>query len=311
MLITHSIGDITVQTTSDIAFNCWQTRRFQRFEDHGGHTPDLQIRLQGVESHPFMKPDPEDVPLLAQFTHHPENTWKTAILRAPAVRARLRAIQDRSAHIGLEMRPSSVTIFDFMQRELDIFYAADQGVIDANCCIGSSLFAPLAAALPAALLHSASVIIDQRAMLFLAPDEGGKTTAAALAPRDAAILCDDQNLVRQSGERLIVYGTPWGRYFNSVQSAPLAGLFYLEQSPSFELIPLNPAQALQALWGDHRTIYLCQPHPVKACAFNFLARLCRSVPVYRLRFPKDYINWEAVYDVTTRPVYNAWLRAAS
>jgi len=36
------------------------------------------------------------------------------------------------------------------------------------------------------------------------------------------------------------------------------------------------------------------PKKLRVTAFDLLREACRSAPTYRMRFPQDYIDWDAV-----------------
>jgi hypothetical protein len=52
--------------------------------------------------------------------------------------------------------------------------------------------------------------------------------------------------------------------------------------------------ALEYLWREHQSYYFFLPGPLRRQAFGFLYDVCHQIPVYRMRFQKDYIDWDAV-----------------
>jgi len=191
------------------------------------------------------------------------------------------------------LRSSSVTIFDFAQRELDAFYTPDLGEFLAKGRVGPSIFASFLPAFSAAMMHSSGLILNDAAALFLAPDGGGKTTVVRHSTAGTTILCDDQNILKKGGDAVIVYSTPWGLYTNGPKQARLGGLFLLEQAEHFKLIPLKPVDALEYLWYEHQG-RLFLPRSLRTRAFEILYDICYQAPVYRMRFPKDYVDWDVI-----------------
>ena len=143
------------------------------------------------------------------------------------------------------------------------------------------------------MIHSAAVVLDGAAALFLAPDEGGKTTIVRHA-LPGMTLCDDQNILRHEGAAILVHSTPLGLYTHGPRSAPLGGMFLVEQAESFELLPLNSLDAFEYLWNEHQGYRVYLPRALRLKTFDFLYDVCRRAPAYRMRFPKDTIDWDAI-----------------
>jgi hypothetical protein len=143
------------------------------------------------------------------------------------------------------------------------------------------------------MLHSSSSVLNNKAALFLAKDEGGKTTVMKSAkPRD--VLSDDQNIIKKEDGVFFVHSTPWSTFLNGPQKAGLGGLFLLEKASEFSLVRIHPVDMLTSLWTEHEGYTLFMPKKLRVAAFDLLREACRSVPTYRMRFPKDYIDWDAV-----------------
>jgi hypothetical protein len=68
----------------------------------------------------------------------------------------------------------------------------------------------------------------------------------------------------------------------------------VDQAPYFELTPLEPPDVLQVLWTEHQNYVFLLPKHLKKQAFGVLSEVCYQVPVYRMRFPKDYVDWDAI-----------------
>ena len=116
------------------------------------------------------------------------------------------------------------------------------------------------------LLHASAIIRDGRAAVFLAPDEGGKTTAVRLAS-SGTILCDDQVIVRRRRKRFHVWGTPWGLHVNATAHAPLAGLFLLKKAKRFSLTHLPAHRLVPFIWQEIKAQLSILPKPLKTKAF--------------------------------------------
>ena len=143
------------------------------------------------------------------------------------------------------------------------------------------------------MVHSSSSVLNNKAALFFAKDEGGKTTVMKNAvPRD--VLSDDQNILKKEAGSFFVHSTPWSTFPNGPRKAMLGGLFLLEKASKFSLSRINPVDMLTYLWAEHIGYTLFMPRKLRVAAFDLLREACRPGPTYRMRFSKDYIDWDAV-----------------
>lgn len=293
-VLTHQIAGITFRTESDIRFPFLLANRFEQFRVRDTK-PDVHHWIRSVDPDSLkLSPLSEnEVESLSRCVRHPRESLESPLLRSPVVRTRLRSCLNQSEQIGFELHHSSVLIFDFARLKLEFFYASDLSEVLADCRVGASLFASFMAAFSAAMVHSSGLILSGAAALFLAPDEGGKTTVLEHSPPGTTILCDDQNILKKEGDAVIAYSTPWGLYTNGSKQVKLGGLFLLEQAEHFELIPLKPVDVLEYLWNEHPG-RLFLPKILRIRAFEILFDACNQAPAYRMRFPKDYVDWDAI-----------------
>ena len=145
------------------------------------------------------------------------------------------------------------------------------------------------------LLHAASAICDERAYLFSGVSGAGKTTMTRLAPADVTLLTDEISYVRPDNDTYRAFGTPFaGELAKSGEnfSAPIAGLFFLEQGPENRIDEISSADAVRRLM---RNILFFAGDPdlvakLLATACDFVAR----VPIRRLTFYPDSKVWDIV-----------------
>jgi len=108
-----------------------------------------------------------------------------------------------------------------------------------------------AAGLDAFLIHSAAVIVAGQGFLFVGPTEAGKSTVAHLSS-DYHVLGDEMNLVRETGEGLMVAGTLFNGLFKDKHpgEAPLAGVFLLKHAARHALVRAPLLDAVTALAAE-------------------------------------------------------------
>ena len=93
---------------------------------------------------------------------------------------------------------------------------------------------------------------DGRGYLFLGHSGAGKSTTARLwQQRGVRLLSDDRIILRKQNERIFMYGTPWHGDAGVAlpDCAPLSAMFFLEQAPADELVPLSQSKAAAELFA--------------------------------------------------------------
>ena len=215
------------------------------------------------------------------------------LLKSPMVRSQLRKCLRHPEDISLEMHSESFSIFDFYSKKLMIYYLLKRKKSLESSAVGPGILAPFSPLFGGFMLHSSSSVLNNKAALFLAKDEGGKTTVMKNgAAQD--VLSDDQNILKKEDGAFFVHSTPWSTFPNGSRKARLGGLFLLEKASEFGLSRINPVDVLSFLWTEHVGYTLFMPKKLRVTAFDLLREACRSAPTYRMRFPQDYIDWDAV-----------------
>lgn len=102
------------------------------------------------------------------------------------------------------------------------------------------LFAHLLADRSGFLIHASGMIIDGKGVLFAGHSGAGKSTIAKILKHEGELLCDDRIAVRRWEDGFRIHGT-WshGELPDvSNNSAPLKGIFFLEQAEINALVPI-------------------------------------------------------------------------
>ena len=219
------------------------------------------------------------------------------LLRSPRVRARLEQCLKEPEKLTIELQINSVTLLDFARRRGDLFYAADSADSMKECSIEPATIAPFLPSFSSLLFHAAAWAGNGRAALFLAPDEGGKTTAVRLlaaAVQGGTVLGDDQVIVRRHNGDFWVYGTPWGRLVSAAHGARLGALFLLEKAGSFSIAPLHLCETVGAIWKEHEGYMRLLPNDLKKKALAMICEICEQVAAFRLAFSPDELDAAAI-----------------
>ena len=146
------------------------------------------------------------------------------------------------------------------------------------------------------MLHSSGVLLNGRAAIFFAVDGGGKTTALKNF-QDSSVLNDDQNIFCKNQEFFRAHNSPFGTILHEPRDAPVGGFFVLSQNERFFIEQGNARELANLLWKENANNFFLLPKNTRIHAFDLLLELCHSTPVYKMHFPKDYIDWNAIIAV--------------
>jgi len=295
--LTHQIAGITFQTETDIEAIAVQNDFFDQFLVDGLR-PDVSHRICGFDRETMILPalSKKEKKRISRCVCLPKDDLNVPPLRSPLVRGRLNSCLRRPEQVGLELNVFSAIIRDHIDRKIDFFYISDCGeaIKDPRLePIFRRMFTSFLPAFSAVMVHSSGLIRHSRAAVFLAPDEGGKTTVMEHSTYGTN-LCDDQIILRREDGTVMAHGTPWGRITGGPQRAKVGGLFLLEKAAQFELIPLKAIDAVEYFWKEHLNYRAFLPKNLRLNAFEVINDVCHQAPVYRMRFPKNYVDWDAI-----------------
>jgi len=280
--IAMAIGGLAIEIRSTKSLHFLTSKRFLPFQADIVH-PEITWEFQ------IVNPGPVDQGKSAPAT----GCSRLLSSRSPQLNACLQQARKNPEWSAIEMNAGAVTILDFKKNRANIFFNREFVNELGVHGIGPAMLAPFLPNFEACLLHASAIVRHGRTAIFLAADEGGKTTAARLSP-DGTILGDDQVLVQRGLDGFQVSGTPWGLHMDGKLRAPLAGLFLLEKARRFSLVPLRARELLPHLWQEAKALLAILPKPLKIKAFDILSELATAVPAARMSFPKHFIDWEAI-----------------
>lgn len=254
---------------------------------------------------PFIGPGVLTIPFISPLTVIPcfDNSSRRAdhfdvpLLRSEMVRKRLDACWMHPEAVALALHNYSVSIRDYQNRTASVFYWDECRDIIKKSNEPTELFRrlfvsffPLSSAM---LVHAACVVRKNRAALFLAPDEGGKTTVARIAD-NGIVLGDDRILIKKQGNDIFAHGSPWGTMNDASTSARINAVFLLNKAERFCLQPIDVNQVIEYLWQEHKYDRFFLTNKLKSVVFELIVDLCRQGTVYQMNFAKDYVDWDAV-----------------
>jgi hypothetical protein len=148
------------------------------------------------------------------------------------------------------------------------------------------------------MLHASGVVRGEAGFLFTGPSEAGKTTIARQSAADT-VLSDECVAVRETGNRWMMYGTPfWGemRGTDRDASAETTGCFFLRKDTQNTVRRVDAFEAVSRLLTG---IYCPFIFPETAGkALETCMQFANTVPVAELGFTTPVTFWGLVDDFT-------------
>lgn len=300
IILTHRIADIVFRTETNIRLPRIHDELFEKFRVPNDTPPDILQRILKLTSDQAADDETASSGDVAQPAS-PRHA--NPLLRFKPIAERVDACLRDTELVTLAIDEFQITIRDFSTLRFDYFYSDDlwgydpqRQVKNADFFVGSNIRRIYLTFLPyfdAVLVHSSGVIRNNKAALFLAPSYGGKSTVAQLAG-NAPVLSDDQIILRQMKDGLMAHATPLGRVSAGPHAAPVGAFFLLEKAADFDISPIDHTDALEFLWANKSSETYFFPRKIKRQSYTVMFDASRPVPTYRMRFPKDYVDWDAI-----------------
>jgi len=305
--VIHKIAGLVFRTESNVQLPRLKEDPFNKFLT-ADISPDVQhsVCKVGLDSRSWSPINEQEQELLLRCSRFQPDWFEIPILKCPQVRRSLSSFAGRSEELELWVAENLIYMIDFSCNRIDIFYTEKHGDHDTerqdytpeDYVVSNirQIFSNFVLCFSAMLWHASGVVRGDRAALFLAPHAGGKTTVAQLSNGEP-ILNDDHIILRKKGNVIVAHGTPLGNMTSGPCQAEIGALFMLEKASFFQLEPLPPPEFVRYLWSEHRNYTFFLPKPLKQRAFRILCELCYRTPGYLMRFPKNYVNWDAIDSV--------------
>ncbi|MGC9521783.1 MAG: hypothetical protein ACP5HG_07875 [Anaerolineae bacterium] len=250
--------------------------------------PEVGIRLQKVYQ-PFLSKGAEDSRLLVHWGPVPTRDHIQVICAS----SRGWRVLRQSNRLVFEVDATDISPSALASMNSDL-RSGDLHLLEA-CSSDGSYPAPLARLVHIGLLsqgrgvmmHASGVRVGDEGILFAGTDGVGKTTTARLWAQhaDAAVLGDDQIIVRKRGEEYWMYSTPWHGMACVADAVPLKQIYVLRQDNQNRRTPIAPATATVQLL--ERSFPPLWSQEGMQFTLDFLGELCTSMTIHELGFVPD------------------------
>jgi hypothetical protein len=199
-------------------------------------------------------------------------------------------------YLKIELAWNRILFFDFLLNRYIYFYSSQSRSMFSGFEYQARVRNLVGLGLPGLqgmLVHGAGVSINNKGALFLAPDEGGKTSTVSLYDNDS-ILNDDQIVLRFRDNKTHIYSTPFGTISCGNKGSELKGIFLIQKANSFNLVRISPNEVIKFIWDEHFFTICFLPKEIKIKLFNSLANAIRTIPTFQLHLPKGQIDWREI-----------------
>lgn len=297
--ITHNAGSFKLQTESDIEIPHIKKHPFNMFcvEDSPS---DICYRIREIDKKSLVLPplNLKERELISACVDFKPNWMDYPVWRIPKVREILSRCLVRPEMVNININWNGLYVRNFKTNEFDLFYLPERKWrFSGRVMIASfrNLLPSFLINLSRIMIHSAGVIRNGRAALFLAPDEGGKTSVVKQS-KGVPVLNDDHIILKREDSFFYAYATPFGLISDGPAQAKVGAFFLLEKGSRFEIIHIKFQEVFRSIFQQQLPHWRLLPKNLKKRAFTILNDACKHVPLYRMRFPKDYVDWDAIDD---------------
>jgi hypothetical protein len=299
----HRVGGITIRTESDVPIPHIQAAPFDQFEVKSCE-PDVVQRIRQIAptSSTLQPLDAFERQRLGQTVEFPERWLINPIFLFPPVREAVRHGLDQPRLTQIELAWNRTLIRNYACNEFDLFYPPEKKKDFSDPVFNAGFRNMTSYALPnfsAVLIHVGGVIRRNRALVFLASDGGGKSTVVRQLV-SGFVLNDDQLILRRDNDEISVHSTPFGTTGDGPLQARLGAFFLLEKALRFELVPLKARDIVQFIWNEHLFFSTILPKNLRWRVFEILLQACRQAVAFRMRFPRDFVDWDKLDSVLER-----------
>jgi hypothetical protein len=287
--IYHRIAGITFRTESSNFFPFFPEEIFNQF------------RVSSAEADVFLRIHIINASASICDSEVKENT--SHLMCSSIVQDALKRTLERPGQAQIELNQNLVIIRNYARCEYDHFFlneregqvikdpfATPEARVSAGIRQIISVFLPKFSAI---LVHSAALVVKDKAALFLAPSGGGKSTTIGLSLGDP-ILNDDRVILRKEKDEIFAYSTPFGRVTSGSYGARLGGIFILKKAKNFKIKRVNPNVVLEAFFSSLEENVYSLPIDLRVQLTRVLRHASLHTPIYNMDFPKDYIDWNAI-----------------
>jgi len=299
----HRLAGVSFRVKSAFALPHLDHELFEPFRV-SSEVAEVELGIHALDPDARCAPplSPEEQSAAATALGIPRRWLSNELLREPRVREVLDSCLRAPELSFVEMAWNRLIFRNHATNHSHLFYPDGGGVSpdrDEFVARYRNMLCPFFPNFDAVMIHAGAVIRGGKAALFLAHDGGGKTTVVRTA-LGSKVLSDDQVILRREKGEIRAHGTPLGRFSSGPVEAPVGGIFLLEKSRAFSLTSIRLTDVIEFLWNEHRFVWPVLPKSIRAAAFDMVYESCRGIPLHRMQFRPDSLDWAAVDSVLAR-----------
>jgi hypothetical protein len=293
----YRIGDVKIKISSDIVLPVIKSAIYEKFlvpsRDADAHCSFLELSR---ESFVLKALRAKEKKALLRTLVFPERWLANPAFLSPAVREAIRNCPLEPELFHLSLSWNRLIIRNFAANEFHYFYYPENKADMMDPLFLARFRNSISASLvnfSCFLLHGAGAMTKNGAALFLAPDEGGKTTLIKKFNANE-VLGDDQVVLRFMENNFYLYSTPFGTMTCGPAKSKLAGIFMIKKSKRFKIRPANANDILRFIWKESFFKTVVLPKTLRTRIFELLYQFCRRIPSYYIHAPIDSLDFAAI-----------------
>ncbi len=294
------IGGINIEIKTDVPITLFMQKKYSQFQLNKA-IPQAVVNIIQIQNKLSMLPplNKKECDILLQTVGFNSRWLKNPILRSMQIREALSDCYENPDQVYIEMAWNRIIIQNFSKKVFYYFYPACSKYKFSSPLFVAGLRNLLNVVFPSfcgILIHSSGMKIGNQGALFLAPDEGGKTTIVKKHAREI-ILSDDQIILSCKSGNYYMSSTPFGTMTCGPRCTKIGGIFLLKKSRNTSIRPIDSNAVLKFIWNEHFSQIIKYPKPLRINLFNMLYQICHKTPTYQLFFPKSGIDSEILNEV--------------
>jgi hypothetical protein len=293
----YQIGEIILKISSDIVLPTTKNVLFKKFL-----VPPVSANAQysffelKKESYILSELEPDEIKSLRRTLAFPERWLTNTVFRSPAVRDAIQhcLVEPELFHLSLSW--NRLIIRNFAKNEFHFFYHPENKADMTNPMFNARFRNLISLSMvnhSSFLIHGAGALTQNGAALFLAPDEGGKTTLIKKFKK-SKILGDDQVVIRLLGNHYYLCGTPFGTITCGPAQNRLTGIFIIKKARHFKIISARANDVFHFIWKESFLKTIVLPKTLRIRVFNLLYSFCQRIPSFYIYAPIDYLDFKAI-----------------
>ncbi len=259
---------------------------------------DARIEIVKINSSDFSLPEPDsdESNLIKKTIDFPQKWLRNPIFKYPPFRDAVRECLKNPEHSQILLNWNRALVKNYNKNKFYLFYPEERKneFIDPYFIAGyRNLIRDSLPVFNRVMIHGAALMIRDKAAVFLAPDEGGKSTLikSALGKK---IFSDDNIILEMRKNSAHIHSTPFGELTSGNIMSELGAFFLIKKTKKFGIETAKPSTVLKFIWDDQFDKWYHFPKSLRIKLFDMIYDSAKKVPCFNLNAPKNFSAWDEI-----------------